>query len=107
MSEEPATDTIETSADTVALSHGAEVARMHGRANLTFMAHLVAICFLALPSIAGIALAWAGHRTAAHSLTWAGRLITWSRAFFLVDLAFYLVVLVAGVRLAVHHLPDL
>ena len=89
------------------LSHGAEVARMHGRANLVFMAHLVAICFLALPSLIGIALAGAGHRTAAHSLTWAARLISWSRAFFLVDLAFYLLVLAAGVRLAVHRLPGL
>ena len=88
-------------------SRGAQVAAAHGRANVLFMVHLVALCLLALPSVIGLLLAWAAHRIAERDLTWADRLARWSRAFFVVDLLFYLGLIAVGLTLAVHGLRAL
>jgi hypothetical protein len=84
--------------------HGARVANLHGRANIAIVLHGIALCFLALPSVVGGLLALIAHRTAERHLPLANRLVSWSKAFFVVDLVFYLLLLISGLTLAVRKL---
>ena len=83
---------------------GVLVANLHGRANVAMVLHGLAVCFLALPSIVGALLAWTAHRIAERDLVWANRLVRWSKAFFVLDLVFYLALIVTGLVLAARRL---